>query len=173
MKILNNYWYSSRANEIFIDTDNFHRSIAHTCSRLMGAIKCGRLRVKEIEYHKSRSENHIHTLITLKEEMDDISRYVWAIILHSDLYRGCSTIMRSRSGISNPDIFITPKRFQRVEDDYCDCEQKHSAEVLLTCPAAIRMRGNDRVKGMFGLPEKGFTLEQISEFVKNQSLDLF
>lgn len=171
---MKNFWYASRSDEIFIDTDNFHRSVKHTCSRLMGAIKCGRLKVSKMEFHPSRSENHIHTLITLSEPMENLKRYVWAIILHSDLYRGCITIMRELHSVSSPDILITPTRFEREADAVCECEQKHSAEVMQNCPAAIQLRGENRARGFFGLPEKEeWTLEQIATYVRISPLELW
>lgn len=141
----------------------------------MGAIKSEKLSVKEIEFHQSRSENHIHTLITLSESMENLQRYVWGIILHSDLYRGCITIMRELHGVSSPDILITPSPFKREPDAECECEQKHTAEVMQICPAAIRLRGEGRTKSFFGLPEREqkWTLEEISEYVKVSALNLF
>lgn len=169
-----NFWYVSRSNEIFIDTDNLQRSIKHTCSRLMGAIKCGRLNIEKLEFHSSRSENHIHTLITLSEPMENIQRYVWAIILHSDLYRGCATIMRDLHGVSAADIFITPEKFEREPDAICECEQKHNAEVMQNCSAAIKLRGENRTRGFFGLPEKEeWTLEQIATYIRISPLELW
>lgn len=147
------FWYVAKHNEIFVDTDNYSRSVKHTARRLLGAIKCGRLDVAAIEWHPSSSEDHIHTIITLQNFMPAVERYVWALILHSDIYRTASTIMRDLYAVPAPDILITPHRFKRAPDDVCCCEQKHKAAVMEKCPAATRLRGDDRIKGFFGLPD--------------------
>lgn len=171
---MTNFWYVSQSNEIFVDTDNFSRSIKHTTARLLGAIKCGRLRVSDIEFHTSKNENHIHTLITLAEPMQAIERYTWAIVLHSDIYRAASTIMRQLYGVAAADVFITPTRFKREPDVICECDSKHKAQTMLTCPAAFQLRGEDRIRGFFGLPDNSnWTLEDIAAFVKSQSGELF
>lgn len=169
-----NLWYVARPNEIFIDTDNFARSIKHTAARLAGAIKCGRLHVKNLEFHASRNENHIHTIITLHNEMPAIERATWALILHSDIYRAASTIMRTLYNVPCSDILITPNPFLRSPDAVCECEEKHSSQVMLACPAAFQLRGESVARGFFGLPDNsGWTLEQIAEYIKNQSGSLF
>lgn len=163
------FWYVSRINEIFVDTDNYSRSIKHTASRLLGAIKCNRLDVLEIEQHPSSSADHIHTLITLKHSLSPIERYVWALILHSDIYRTASTIMRELNGVPAPDVFITPHRFNRAPDDVCNCDGKHKGEVMQNCPAAIRQRGDDRVRGFFGLPDHSAkSLEDVKAYLDLQ-----
>lgn len=147
------FWYVARPNEIFIDTDHVSRSIKHTCKRLLGAIKCARLNVVKIESHNSTSEDHVHMIISLGERMGQVERAVWALVLHSDIYRAACTIMRSLDGVPAPDILITPHRFDRAPDDVCNCVWKHDAVTMQKCPAAIKLRGDDRVKGFFGLPD--------------------
>jgi hypothetical protein len=169
-----NYWYSSRPNEIFIDTDNFHRSIKHTCARLLGAIECGKLKVQNIEFHQSQSKDHVHTIITLQNRMPAMERYIWAMVLHSDIYRTAATIMRCMHGVSNADVLISPEKFKREPDDFCECATKHNAQTMIVCPAAIRLRGEDRIKGFFGKPDnRGWSLEDIAFYVQSQSENLF
>jgi hypothetical protein len=146
-----NYWYVSQENEIFIDMDNFKRSINHARVRLVGAIECNRLSVLRVESHES-SPNKIHSIVTLNEPMRGIERATWGIILHSDLYRAASTIMRYLYNVNAADVLITPKKFNREPDDFCECERKHIAEVMDKCPAAIRLRGEKRTAGFFGKP---------------------
>lgn len=148
-----NLWYVSRENEIFIDMDNFRRSVNHAKMRLMGAVECDRLSILRVESHES-STNKVHAIVTLNEPMRGIERATWGIILHSDLYRAASTIMRHLYNVDSPDILITPKRFLRAPDDSCDCLSKHIAEVMEKCPAAIRLRGENRTAGFFGKPAK-------------------
>lgn len=147
------YWYVARENEIFIDMDNFTRSINHARLRLLGAVECNKLSVLRVESHES-SPNKIHSIVTLGETMSGIERATWAIILHSDLYRAASTIMRCFNNSPAPDVLITPKKFLRPPDDFCDCESKHKAEVMAKCPAAKRLRGEQRLAAYFGKPVK-------------------
>jgi hypothetical protein len=158
-----NYWYVARPNELFIDTDNVHRSIKHAKSRLQGAIESQRLDVDYVMSHHSRNKNHLHTIITLKNPITNVERYVWEIMLHGDIYRACCNIMRSATGVPSPDILISPfHRFcisqygktMRLCDDSCTCESKHNFDTMLLCPAAIRLRGESRVNSFFGKPSK-------------------
>jgi hypothetical protein len=159
-----NYWYVARPNELFLDIDNVSRSIKHARSRLQGAIECKTLAVEYVMVRTSKSTNHIHAIITLSEPMPGIQRAIWAIILHSDIYRGCVTVMRNCSRISSPDILISPHPFFRIGfdasknhrycDDHCECVGKHSATTMRDCPAAKRLRGEFRNVGFFGKPSK-------------------
>lgn len=159
-----NYWYVSRDNEIFIDTDNFRRSEMHTSARIRGAIIHQKLNIKSIEFHTSNSENHLHTLITLWNDMSALERYTWAIIFHSDIYRGCCNIMRHLNSIPAPDVLITPMTFRREPDLICTCETKHNAETMDRCNAAKVLRGKYRVNSFFGNYYKG---ESIFKFGKD------
>lgn len=149
-----NYWYVSTPYEILIDTDNAHRSFKHFDMRLQGAIECGKLDVKSVESHSSMRANHLHTLITLNVPMLEVERQVWAIILHSDIYRGCCNIMRSINAIPCADLLITPLTFERHPDGICNCDKKHNAETMFHCPVAASMRGEFRTLGFFGKPKK-------------------
>lgn len=149
-----NFWYVSTEYEILIDTDNAHRSFKHFDMRLQGAIESEKLAVYSIETHSSTRPNHLHTLITLKKPMDAIERQVWAIILHSDIYRGCCNIMRAIKNVPSPDLLITPLQFMRKFDAVCFCETKHNAETMFHCPVALELRGEERTLGFFGKPKK-------------------
>lgn len=152
--MIENLWYVATVYEILIDTDNANRSFKHFAARLHGAMDCNKLDVRTVESHPSSRVNHMHTLITLHSPMNEIERAVWAIILHSDIYRGCANIMRSLYGVKCPDLLITPIPFSRLPDGVCNCEGKHNAETMFLCPAAISFRGEDRIKGFFGKPAK-------------------
>lgn len=160
-----NYWYVARDNEIFIDTDNFARSMQHTKMRLQGAIECGKLDVAYIMQRPSKSDGekgkgHVHTIITLKSEMDAVQRATWALVLHSDIYRAACTIMRSCHGVVAPDVLISPyasfyltdRKPERMYDDLCHCTVKHNAAGMENCLAAIRLRGKKRLLTFFGKP---------------------
>jgi hypothetical protein len=161
---MTNYWYVARPNELFIDTDNISKSIKHTRARLQGAIESNRLNVSHV-ISKISSPGHLHTIITLNESMPSIDRFVWEIILHGDIYRGCCNIMRWIHSVPSTDILISQHdRFcfldttsdfgLRWPDDECDCIGKHKASVMQTCPAAIRLRGKHRTAAFFGKPSK-------------------
>lgn len=158
-----NYWYVARANELFIDTDNVSKSIRHTRARLQGAIECGKLDVAYVMSHPSKRKDHLHTIITIKDELSPTERYVWEVILHGDIYRGCCNIMRYLHGVPGADVLISPhSQFcndaahapDRMADDSCACTSKHNAATMATCPAAIRLRGDNRTRGFFGKPSK-------------------
>lgn len=153
---MRNYWYVAKSNELLIDMDKPDRSSPHFMERLAGAVESEKFKVKTFEFHHSRSATHLHFLITLENHfLCEIERVVWEIILHSDIYKGCATLMRLVHNVDAPDLLITPFRFNREPDDICDCEDKHSAAVMKECPAAIRLRGDDRIRGFFGKPSKG------------------
>jgi len=158
-----NYWYVARANEIFIDTDNFARSMRHTKMRLQGAIECRKLDVAYVMQRPSRSTNHVHTIITLKNDLPAIQRAVWALVLHSDIYRAACTVMRACENVVAPDVLISPYAqflhgnkpvIVRGYDDFCDCDNKHNAAGMEQCPAAHRLRGDKRTLTFFGKPSR-------------------
>lgn len=159
-----NYWYVARPNELFLDIDNVSRSIKHARSRLQGAIECGKLNVSHVMQRPSKSKDHLHVIITLgnSKPKSITENAVWEIVLHGDIYRGCCTIMRVRRGMQAPSILISPWATfadlhadnRRPADDKCECENKHNATAMETCPAAIRLRGDNRNAGFFGKPSK-------------------
>ncbi len=162
-----NYWYIARANELFIDTDNVSKSITHAHARLQGAIEYRKLDVDLIMSRQSKSKNHLHTIIILNTWFKyDIERYVWEIILHGDIYRGCCNIMRqlrwNGAGINPCDVLISPfqdfiskdKKYSRPADYVCKCVGKHTKAIMETCSVAIRLRGEQRTMGFFGKPSK-------------------
>jgi len=158
---MTNYWYVARSNELFIDTDNVSKSIKHTRARLQGAIECGKLEVLEVMSMES-SPNHLHTIITLKNDLSSVERFVWEIILHGDIYRGCCNIMRWLHGVPYPNVLISPhqdflshdKKWTRPADHVCQCVGKHKAAIMQTCQVAIRLRGRHRTAAFFGKPSK-------------------
>lgn len=151
-----NYWYVARDNELFIDMDNVKRSLPHARSRLQGAIEYKRLDVVSVESNRSTRNGHAHFIVTLRSPIPSIQRYVWEIILHSDLYRGCCNIMRFVHCVRAPNVLISPCRtFGNRKSDYgCNCKGKHTASVMNKCPVAISLRGKERTRGFFGKPSK-------------------
>jgi hypothetical protein len=148
-----NYWYVARSNELLIDMDKPERSCLHFLRRLGGALEYKKFALQRMEIHHSSSGSHLHILLTLENHfMCEVERVVWSIVLHSDIYRGCSTIMRLIHGVDAADLLITPFKFERQPDDVCECIGKHDAETMKNCPAGIRLRGDDRLRGFFGIP---------------------
>ena len=158
-----NYWYVAHPNELFLDIDNAARSLPHAKARLQGAIECGKLDVAYVMQRPSNRKGHIHVIVTLNKALIfKEENVIWEIILHGDLYRGCSNVMRCKYNIASS-ILISPyslfKRIEtvgglRIADDSCGCETKHNAVTMETCPAAIRLRGEYRNAGFFGKPSK-------------------
>jgi hypothetical protein len=169
-----NYWYVARPNELFLDIDNVSKSIKHARSRLQGAIECGNLNVEHIMQRPSKSKNHLHVIVTLKDQQFlGPAKYAWEVVLHGDIYRACCNILRWHRSIPGTDILISQHYFfsnpsneqaaklkppfivyQRNADDKCDCTEKHKASVMKDCPAAKRLRGEFRAVGFFGKPSK-------------------
>ncbi len=116
----------------------------------------------------SRSKDHIHTIITVHNSMHPTEKYAWEIVLHGDIYRGCCNFLRWINGVEAADILISPwdnfigpnigsghfSTISRNHDDSCDCTTKHTRAVMETCPAAKRLRGENRTRGFFGKPSK-------------------
>lgn len=132
--------------------DKPYTSIPHAEKRLHGAIKSGSLDVLRVEIHDSFTPEHVHVLITLASPMQAIARMVWALMLHSDTYRGCASIMRAIHGIDCADLIITPSHFKRDADYVCNCPSKHNAAIMDVCPIAIETRGDERLRSFFSLP---------------------
>lgn len=165
-----NYWYVARPNELFLDIDNVSKSIRHARARLQGAIECGKLDVAHVMQRPSRSKDHLHAIVILNRSICYIERCVWEVILHGDIYRGCSNLMRAFNNVAAYDILISPwpcfnfqdekdddrnlTYKQRDHDDFCNCPTKHTAAVMLACPAAKRLRGEMHAVGFFGKPSK-------------------
>lgn len=160
------FWYVARSNEIFIDADKekFHKGLDHVRRRLQGAIEADKLKVNQVIQLPSATNGHRHIIIQLSQNIGAIDRAVWAIIFHSDIYRACATIARITNGVAAADVLISPHDLSynaegkklgnivRNPDDFCYCEAKHKAAVMDKCPAAIRLRGENRTRGFFGKP---------------------
>lgn len=150
-----NYWYVARDNELFLDIDKMERSLPHARSRLQGAIECGRLPVRSVEMYPSQRNGHCHVIVTLARKMHDVERFAWEIILHGDIYRGCCNLLRWSNAVPANDVLISPSRFRhRRPNAICQCNGKHTAEVMEHCTAALALRGADRARGFFGKPSK-------------------
>jgi hypothetical protein len=172
-----NYWYVATPRELFLDIDNVSRSIKHAKSRLQGAIECGKLDVAYVMQRPSKSKDHLHVIITLNENdspprlgpylkyrqsFHGPMKFIWEILLHGDIYRGCANMARWHYSIPARDILISPWKWftgttveqVRYPDDHCECKSKHNAATMRDCPAAKRLRGEFRNVGFFGKPSK-------------------
>ncbi len=145
-------WYVARDNELFVDMDRYKESIKHVKRRLQGAIDSNSLDVINASMFDSLSPNHRHLIITLRDMMPPYERFAWEMLFHGDIYRACANIMRQSRGIPAPDILITTKMLHRAPDDTCECSHKHIRKIMLSCPAAMRLRGNQRAAQFFGKP---------------------
>lgn len=154
------YWYTARRNELFIDMDRYAESIAHVRVRLQGAIECGALDVVAVHDYESSPNKH-HVIIVLAYSLTDMERYAWEMVLHSDIYRTASNMMRSSKSMRNPDLFISRYVYPNYRtadtppyDALCQCPEKHTRKVMDTCPAALELRGTGRTETFFGKPSK-------------------
>ena len=150
------YWYSARANELFIDCDNWPKAENHVRRRLMGAIEFSYLKVRDVKLYPSSTNGHMHMIIILSSPTPPLERYVWEIIFHSDIYRACCNIMRfliDLPGEIAQDVLISQIRYHREPDATCNCERKHNKRsVMESCPAAKKLRGDKRTAAFFGKP---------------------
>jgi hypothetical protein len=149
-----NYWYASLDTEIFIDMDNPEKSWNHFHARLNGAIESKILEITDVHAYASSNGKHRHFIIVLRHNLDAVSRCCYAIAFHSDIYRGICSIMRAQHGVPAPDILISRSPYYRLADATCECKGKHTREIMLKCPAAIKLRGEFRCVGFFGKPSK-------------------
>jgi hypothetical protein len=148
-----NYWYVSQAAEILIDMDKPGSSLPHSESRLRGAISGGLLSVKQVEVHRSFTAEHLHLMVTLDHGLSPLERAVWALLMHSDIYRACNTLMRVEYDVKCPDLLITPVPFERKQDAVCFCVDKHDGKTMQECPAATVLREDERTRSFFGRPD--------------------
>lgn len=152
------HWYAARPNEIFVDCDNWERSRDHIRKRLMGAIESGKLFVNNVHLYPSSTMGHMHMIVVLNDihNPTPLEKAVWAVILHSDIYRGCATVMRtyrhSHDALFASDVLIARSPLHRNPDAVCNCTGKHKYKIMADCPAALRLRGNARVESFFGKP---------------------
>jgi hypothetical protein len=148
------FWYSARSTELFLDIDNYSKCISHIRQRLQGAIECHALDVKECFVYDSTRPDHKHIIVILNTPLCDVECFVWEIVLHSDIYRGCCNIMRSHNNFPHPDILIGRQLYHRQPDAICECESKHTRSVMDGCQAAMQLRSEYRMAAFFGKPSK-------------------
>lgn len=168
-------WYVARPNELFIDMDRYEQSIDHVRRRLTGAIECKSLSVRAVSLFPSVTKNHAHLIVVLDAPLLAYERYAWEMLLHSDIYRACSNILRESRGVPSPDVLICKGRYElysyttnvveqtitRTPDAECDCLYKHNRATMEMCQAAIHLRGERRTDTFFGKPSN-----QSCEFLK-------
>jgi hypothetical protein len=148
-------WYSARDNELFIDMDRYKESINHVCRRLQGAMETGALEVENTFFTASSTFNHMHLIIILKKPLRNrYEAYAWEMILHGDIYRAASNILRESRGVPNPDILISKINLHRLPDAECNCISKHKRSTMLECDAAKLLRGEKRLTTFFGKPSE-------------------
>lgn len=150
------FWYVASNYELFIDCDRYAESIGHIRRRLQGAIECKVLDVKNLHNFKSSTENHRHIIIELHVPMQPMKRYAWEMLLHGDIYRAASNIMREEAKKVakeiSVDVLISKNILHRKEDAICFCKHKHTKTVMLKCQSAYILRGEFRATGYFGKP---------------------
>lgn len=159
-----NFWYISQPAEILVDMDKPRTSLPHADRRIKAAIEGGQLNVRRVETHLSTTPDHVHALITLHDPLPPAERIIWGVMFHGDIYRGCSSLMRVAHGVPCPDLLITPSEFLRPPNRVCWCAAKHSAEVMDVCPAAIVLRGDERLRSFFG------AAKNVSDFLLNERI---
>lgn len=147
------YWYVSGPNEIFIDCDRYEQSVKHIRRRLQGAQDSGILKIHRLENLESARKGHRHIIITVEQPLSPLEKAAWQILFHSDIYRTACNLMRWQRKMFAADILITRQRFYLAPFRMvCYCSKKHSAKMMEKCPAAIYLRGEERMLSFFGKP---------------------
>lgn len=139
------YWYVSRDNEIFCDLDS-RRAVSRALNVLRRAIRRKLLQVDAIHFYPSVKNYHL--VVTLKDDLDQTSRVLWALWMGSDRLRAVYTLERYRRGVHNADVLSAPKPFIdgfRFPDDRCECPDKHKRKAVTdACPAMKRLMMDER-----------------------------
>lgn len=161
MKNGKNYWYTSRYDEILIDLDGTGGDKLTRClSRLRGVIENRELPVKSVWFFPSFTDHHYHIIIRLLPGITfcQNEKTAFQLYLFSDVFRTCCNLMRLAKDHPFPDLLITVFSlrkefgFYRFHDATCNCEVKHSMEILEDCPAAKLLRGQHRRAILFSKP---------------------
>ncbi|MGH8715527.1 MAG: hypothetical protein ACREA9_28955 [Pyrinomonadaceae bacterium] len=149
------YWYIARQNELLLDIDRAE-FLPHLSRRLQGAIDCEKLAVHSARIFPSIRNGHFHVFIFLSRALPDPERFIWEIILRSDIYRGCCNLMRWINGIKAPGLLISQYEYIgiRKPDYFCLCEEKHTNKIMAICPIAKKIRGKYAARGFFGKPSE-------------------
>jgi hypothetical protein len=156
-----NFWYTSRYDEILIDLDGTAGDkLARCLARLRGSIEHQELPVKSVWLFPSFTDHHYHIIIRLipGRGFSQWEKYAFQLYLFSDVFRTCCNLMRQANEHPFPDLLITifslknEFGFYRLHDAACNCESKHSLEVLKDCSAAKLLRGSYRQRIYFSKP---------------------
>jgi len=156
---MKNYWYVARDNEIFIDIDSKQsRSIISALARIRGIIEAEKFPIRQVWLFPSRTENHYHIVITLKNAIPETYRIALQLYFFSDVFRTCNNIMRIEDCVPAAEVLISifdwrkQYKFYRYADATCTCEGKHDYVVMEKCSAAKTLRGVNRAKRYFDFP---------------------
>lgn len=160
------YWYVAQTNELFIDLDH-HEDDAELgrlkCARdrLFGAIKAGVIHVRDTYLFPSDTDRHYHLIVVLADgfKVDSYTRRIWEGYLRDDPYRNLNNLMRTACGITSS-LLITSKAYPefRAPDAECQCDKKHTNDVMVSCKTAAIIRKSHASKSYFGKSER-LTLE--------------
>jgi hypothetical protein len=161
--MMKNYWYTSRYDEILIDLDGKESGkdkLVPCLSRLRAVVESRELPAKSVWLFPSPSRNHYHIFIRLLpgEPFSAEQKTAFQLYLFSDVFRTCCNLMRSAKNQPFPDLLITPLNlkkkfgFYRFHDASCNCETKHSLEIMESCPAAKLLRNDYAAVILFPKP---------------------
>lgn len=143
-----NFWYSARANEIFLDLDSYV-ALRRAMTVLSVAIRGKKLKVKTVWLFES-SPSHYHVIVELSEGLTMLSRLAWSLWMGNDRLRVAYVIERFAAALEHTDLLVSSKPYHRPADASCTCKKKHKPKnVTDRCPAMARLLGNARSADYF------------------------
>lgn len=152
-----NYWYTIRHDEIFIDLDSRNKLVP-CLARLRGIIENQEIALKSAWLFPSPQNFHLILRVESDALYSSEQRTAFQLYLFSDVYRECCNLIRISKGHTFPNLLITPTDlrkqygFYRFHDASCQCESKHTLEIMEDCPAAKLLRGENRCDVLFSKP---------------------
>jgi len=146
-----NYWYSARADEIFLDLDS-NRAISRALSVLRVAIRetRDRLGIRAVWLYSTSTPHHAHMIIRLCGPMSWADKLAWSLWLGNDRLRVAYILQRWDRGLQHGDLLISKYPYYRKHDALCLCTEKHKKpEITEACAAMAALLGDERSADYF------------------------
>jgi hypothetical protein len=153
-----NYWYIAKPDEIFVDLDGDRANRLQTVlARIRGIMEGTFFEIQEVWMFPSNQDNHFHIVARSRKIIPAQYRFALQLYFFSDVFRTCNNLVRHLDCPGAYDVLISRLDwknlgFYRWPDATCNCEEKHSHNVMTNCTAAKDVRGQKRDKIYFDKP---------------------